>query len=153
MKAKDAHNRLASFEQALKSATLRLSELERLMQSLYEDKCNGTVPQTVFQTLMKKYEAERAEKAAALPELENKARAQRESTQDVKHWAEIIRRYTEITVLDEAILFELVDRIEVGNTQIVEGKRVCDIRVVYRYVGNVDTAMTAGRKARYDQAI
>ena len=153
MKAKDAHNRLASFEQALKSATLRLSELERLIQSLYEDKCNGTVPQTVFQTLMKKYEAERAEKAAALPELENKARAQRESTQDVKHWAEIIRRYTEITVLDEAILFELVDRIEVGNTQIVEGKRVCDIRVVYRYVGNVDTAMTAGRKARYDQAI
>lgn len=47
LKAKDQHSRLASLEQELKSSTLRLSELERLMQSLYEDKYNGTVPQTI----------------------------------------------------------------------------------------------------------
>ena len=47
-----------------------MAELERLMQNLYEDKCTGTIPQTVFQTLTRKYETERAEKAAAIPELE-----------------------------------------------------------------------------------
>ena len=30
---------------------------------------------------------------------------------------EVIRRYTEITALDESILFELVDRIEVGEAR------------------------------------
>ena len=40
-----------------------MAELERLMQNLYEDKCTGTIPQTVFQTLMRKYETERAEKS------------------------------------------------------------------------------------------
>ena len=54
----------------------------------------------------------------------------------------LIRQYTEITELDESILFELVDRIEVGETQKVGGQRICDLRVYYRYVGNVDAALT-----------
>ena len=49
--------------------------------------------------------------------------------------------YTEITELDESILFELVDRIEVGETKKVGGQRICDLRVYYRYVGNVDAAL------------
>jgi hypothetical protein len=118
-----------------------VNELEKLMQNLYEDKCKGTIPQTVFQTLMRKYEAERAEKAEAIPELTQKVKAQLENKQDAGRWTAIIRRYTEITGLDETILFELVDRIEVGDTQIVNGQRICDIRVFYRYVGNVDDAL------------
>lgn len=153
LKAKETHSRLASLEQELKSATARLSELEHLMQNLYEDKCSGAVPQTVFQTLMKKYEAERAEKAAALPELEKKVKEQHENRQDAGQWMDIISRYTEITALDESILFELVDRIEVGNTQIIDGQRVCDIRVFYRYVGNVDTAVEQERRAHYGKAM
>ena len=66
LKDKEAKSRLSSCEQELKTYTARLSELERLMQNLYEDKCAGTIPQTVFQTLMHKYEAERAEKSEAM---------------------------------------------------------------------------------------
>ena len=95
-------------------------ELERLMQSLYEDN-TAAMPQSVFQTLMRKYEAERAEKADALPELERKVKAGMENRQDAGRWTEIIRQYTEITKLDESILFALVDRIEVGEAQKVKG--------------------------------
>ncbi len=70
LKDKENRSRLSSYEQELKTATARVSELEKLMQNLYEDKCKGVIPQTVFQTLMQKYESERAEKAADLPELE-----------------------------------------------------------------------------------
>lgn len=153
LKAKETNSRLASLEQELKRSAARLSELERLMQNLYEDKCSGAVPQTVFQTLMKKYEAERAEKAAALPELERKVREQRENRQDAGRWTDIISRYTEITALDETILFELVDRIEVGDTKLIDGQRTCDIKVYYRYVGNVDAAVELERRGRYDKAV
>ena len=54
---------------------------------------------------------------------------------------EIIRRYTEIENLDETILFELVDRIEVGETEKRGSIRVCKVKVFYRYVGNVDDAL------------
>lgn len=153
LKAKETNSRLASLEQELKRSAARLSELERLMQNLYEDKCSGAVPQTVFQTLMKKYEAERAEKAAALPELERKVREQRENRQDAGRWTDIISRYTEITALDETILFELVDRIEVGDTKLIDGQRTCDIKVYYRYVGNVDAAVELERRGHYYKAV
>ena len=141
------------------------------MQNLYEDKCTGTIPQTVFQTLMRKYETERAEKASAIPELEQKVRAQLENRQDANRWMEAIRRYTAITapmmrvdiatlfpemcqrVLDESILFELVDRIEVGEARKVNGQRICDVKVVYRYVGSVDDALAQERLEAYEKAI
>ena len=120
---------------------------EWLLERLDLYKCRGVVPQTVFQTLMKTYEAERAQKAAVLPELEQKAKAQQENRNAVDRWLEIIRRYTEITELDETILFELVDRIEVGEARRENGVRICDIRVFYRYVGNVDDALNPKREA------
>ena len=141
LKDKEAKSRLSSCEQELKTYTARLSELERLMQNLYEDKCAGTIPQTVFQTLMHKYEAERAEKSEAIPELERKVKSYLENRTDADRWLTIICQYTEITELDESILFELVDRIEVGETKKVGGQRICDLRVYYRYVGNVDAAL------------
>ncbi len=143
MKEKESHSKISSYQQELSATSKRLSELEKLIQNLYEDKCRGTIPQSVFQTLMQKYEAERAEKAAALPELEAKVRAQMENRKDAGKWAEMIRKYTEITELDEAILFELVERIEVGDAVIIDGQRVCDVKVYYRYVGNIDDAALA----------
>ena len=74
LKEKESRTRLSSYEQELMTVTARISELEHLMQNLYEDKCTGTIPQTVFQTLMRKYEAERAEKTEQLPELERTTR-------------------------------------------------------------------------------
>ena len=66
-----------------------------------------------------------------------------ENREDAGKWAEMIRKYTEINELDEAILFELVERIEVGDTVIVDGQRVCDVKVYYRYVGNIDDVVTS----------
>ena len=153
LKEKEAHSRRVSCEQEFKAVKARLDELERLMQNLYEDKCTGSIPQSVFQTLMHRYEFERAEKAEALPELERKVKAGIENRQDAGRWTEIIRQYTEITKLDESILFALVDRIEVGEAQKVRGVRVRDVKVYYRYVGNVDEAIADERREAYEQAV
>ena len=147
MKEKEHHSRLASCEQELKVTVARVAELEKLMQNLYEDKCTGVIPQTVFQTLMKKYEAERAQKATNIPELEQKVKAQLENRHDAGQWAEIIQRSTEITELDETILFELVDRIEVGEAQKRGSTRIQNVKVFYRYVGCVDDALSQEREA------
>ena len=141
MKDKEQHSRRASHEQELRITAARVRELERLMQNLYEDKCSGVVPQTVFQTLMQKYETERAQTAAALPELERKVQEQLAHHQEIDRWISIIKQYTEIAALDESILFELVDRIEVSEAKKRGSVRYQDIKVCYRYVGYVDDAL------------
>ena len=151
MKDKEQDSLIVSCEQEMKVTAARVRELENLMGNLYKDKCSGLVPQAVFQTLMQTYEAERAQKAAMLPELEQKVKAQLENRHDAARWAEIIRRYAEITELDETILFELVERIEVGETKKIRGLRVRDVKVFYRYVGNVDGAMNT--EAQHEIAV
>ena len=140
MKDRENLTLAASCEQELKTASARVRELERLMQSLYEDKCAGVIPQPVFQTLMRKYEEERARKAALIPELEQKVKARREGQRDADRWAAIIRRYTELSDLDETILLELVEKIEVGESEQRGSINVRNVKVYYRYVGNVDDA-------------
>ena len=56
----------------------------------------------------------------------------------------IIRRYAEIAELDETILFELVERIEVGESEKRGSLRILNVKIFYRYVGNVDVAVNAG---------
>ena len=128
MKDKEQNSRLASWEQELKVTAARVRELEKLMESLYKDKYDGVIPASVFQTLMQRYETERAQKAAAIPDLERKVQEQRMKQNDASRWANLIQKYSELTELDETILLELVERIEIGETQIQNGIRFRDVR-------------------------
>ncbi len=142
-KEKESNGLFSAYQSELTATVKRLAELEKLMQSLYEDKFKGTIPESVFTTLMQKYEAERSEKSTALPELQAKLISHSDNRADAQKWAEIIRQYTEITLLDESILFELVERIEVGEAKKIDGQRICDIKIYYRFVGNVDDAVVS----------
>ena len=44
-------------------------------------------------------------------------------------------------------------RIEVGEARKVNGQRICDVKVVYRYVGSVDDALAQERQEAYEKAI
>lgn len=149
LKESEQQGFIASAEQELKAVINRLAELEKLTQSLYEDKCNGDVPQGVFQMLMQKYETERSSKTALLPELQARVKARQGVRQEVDCWLGLIRQYTELKQLDESILFELVDRIEVGELEQTPVGPMRDVKVVYRYVGNVDECLFAAEGVAY----
>ena len=138
LKNHEQQSRKASCEQELKHTTKRINELASLMQNLYEDKVSGVIPESVFMTLIQKYEQERADKTAILPVLQEKVDSLLKETMNAEEWVKMIEKYTAIETLNSAILCELVDRIEVSEAQRINGKRVCDIKVFYRYVGNVD---------------
>ena len=151
MKDKERCSRLTSCQQELRAVTARLRELEKLMDSLYKDRFDGLVPQSVFSMLMQKYEKERTQKAALVPALERKVHEQRTWKDDSERWVSLIQKYTEGTELDETILLELVERIEVGESQIQNCVRVRDVKVFYRYVGNVDAAMNP--EVQHDETV
>ena len=51
-------------------------------------------------------------------------------------------------------MFELVDRIEVGESVRRGSLRIRDVKLYYRYVGNVDEAMReAATEVQHDEAV
>ena len=45
--------------------------------------------------------------------------------------------YAEIKELDRIILTELIEKITVGEARIVDGKKIIDVTIYYRFIGRV----------------
>jgi hypothetical protein len=147
-----ATSTLALHKQELRHISVRLAELGKLIQSLYEDRVKGTVPETVFQSLIAKYEAERLEKQDRADILSRQVSEGDRDWSDVTEWANRIRRYAQLQTLTAETLLELIDRIDVGAATMENNRRVCNITVYYRFVEKVD--LSALRlEANYEQAV
>lgn len=142
---------LALHRQELKHLTSRLAELDKLIQCLYEDRVKGTVPETVFRSLMEKYEQERLDKKDRAVILEQRISECHQDWSDVSEWASIIKRHVNLESLSAETLLELIDRIEVSAATVENNVRVCNITVYYRFVEKIDLSELK-LEANYGQA-
>jgi len=110
------------------------AEMERLTQSLYEEKVLGSVPEAVFKSLMAKYEAEREEKTALIQELSVKLSQTAKDEHDIEVCLQSIRKYVAVETLDHEMLLELVNYIEVGECKQLGEQKYRDIVIHYNLV-------------------
>lgn len=127
----------AAMEKSAKALRKRLAELERLIQSVYEDKVLGKIPEEICVRLMAGYQTEQGEKRAQLESVEKKLEEYRKVQEDVREWAALIRSYRDADILDRDMLLRLVDRIEVGETRMVDGEKEREVRICYKFVGDI----------------
>ena len=128
---------IAATKKSVKAVRKRLTELERLVQSTYEDKVKGLIPEAVCIELLNKYQTERAEKAARLEELERRIEDSQTIQNDVQEWVSLIRQYRNLESLDRETLLRLIDKIEIGEQRIVDGLKEREIRIYYKFVGYI----------------
>ncbi|MDE7133390.1 MAG: DUF4368 domain-containing protein, partial [Lachnospiraceae bacterium] len=105
--------------------------------STYEDKVLGKIPEALCVRLMSGYQSEQEEKSAQLKELEKKLAEQRKVTEDVQEWADLIRQYRDADLLDRDMLLKLIERIEVSEACVVNGQKERQIRICYKFAGNI----------------
>lgn len=98
---------------------------------------SGTIPQSAFDRLIQKYEAEHLEleeKAATMKIMvENTAKAK----DDVDQWIEIMKGYMKSGEIDRPLLISLIDTITIGEVHEENGEKVRDIRIKYNFVGEI----------------
>jgi len=128
----------AVYQNELDGHQKQVAKLDALIESLYEDKVAGLVPDSLFKRQVQKYEQERAERTKAIAMLEKRLCAIIPPATDVSVRANLIDQHAGPEIIGAETLAFLVDRIIVGETQLIDGERVCDIRVIYNYVGDAD---------------
>ena len=128
----------AAYQSELEAHKKQVAKLDLLIENLYEDKVTGVVPDSLFRRHIQKYEQDRAERLQSLETLEQRIRNIRENADSVSSWAKLIKLYTKLDTLDSETLLLLIDRIIVGETQVIDRKKVCDIQIIYNYVGDID---------------
>lgn len=123
--------------QEIASLRRRVQELEQMTAKLYEDKVSGTITEATFLMLIEKSEQERIQKSDRLDALLSEAGKVQQELSDLQKWTALIRKYLNLTKLDRNTVDELIDRIEVSEATVVDGKRHQNIKIFYRFVGAV----------------
>ena len=115
-----------SDEKQLKACYDRLAELDKLIQTAFEEKVLNNMPESVCANLIDKYQKERA---AALEEVSKiKKRLTEEGKDDVEEYVRRLKKYVNCEELTRETCMQLINFITVGEKN-VDGER--DIHIYY----------------------
>jgi len=129
---------LVTYRRELKACEDRLLRLDNIITTLYEDRVNRVITDTMFSALVKKYEGEREEKAETVKILRCRIEACEQGSGDISEWIKHIRKYIGLETLSQKALLELIERIDVFEAEKVNGQRVCKINITYRFIENAN---------------
>jgi len=113
----------------------RLTVLDRMLKMLYEDYACEKLEIGNYQKLLAEYQAEQKtlnEQLKAVNAELSKESDQSENLRKLKETAEQFLNFEELTT---NMLHQLIDRIEIGHTEIIDGKKRKNINIVYRFIG------------------
>lgn len=112
--------------------TVRIGELEVIIGKLYEDNALGRITTDRYQKLLDTYEAEQKELTGKRDGLQKELAVQKKKADETERFLQLIAGYKDIQELTAPMLNELIDRIEVGTKQTIDGVKNQEIRIVYK---------------------
>ena len=116
----------------------RISELDRIIQQLYEDRVSGALSAERFAKLSGGYEKEQEELKQSAKELQAIVNTIETQAVNVQNFLKIVRKYTAPTELTPALLREFVEKIVVHAPDKSSGHRTQRIDVHYNFIGEID---------------
>ena len=116
-------------------AKRRISEIDGLIQKLYEDNAKGKLSDERYATLSMAYEEEQRNLKAALPEMEVYLESETDKAENLQRFIDRVKRLTEIQELTPELVHEFIDRIVVYAPKYLDGKRYQVVDVHYSGVG------------------
>lgn len=125
-------------EGELQKAIVRNDTVSRLYEKLYEDNATGKVSDEWFMQLSHKYEVERLELKARIATLRKKLSESGQRQQERENFILAVRRFMQMEHLTAPLLRELIDHIDVFETEGTGKNRTQRIVIYYRFAGYVE---------------
>ena len=124
-------------EKEYAEAKARLEEIDRIINQLYEDKVSGHLSAERFSKMLTNYEAEQETLRTRCETLQVQITAARTTSDNAKQFIRVVRKFTEMQELTPEIVATLIDRIEIGQAQVIDGVKKQEIKIIYNFIGNI----------------
>ena len=135
---KDALAEQKMLQDELQRSIARNEAVARLFEKLYEDNASGKVTDEWFMQLSHKYEVERMTLKQKINDLQIKLHDMDHHRKGRDRFVSIVRKLLEMEIITPAILRELIDRIEVYESQGTGKDKTQRIAIYYRFVGYLE---------------
>ncbi len=126
---------LRESKKELGKAQERLKKIDAIVKKLYEDNADGKISDERFAKMIASYETEQQELECRSEELKVIIAQSSDSIEGANRFVSQVRKYTDIKELSAGLIREFVDKIYVSEKQVVDGKKVQKIRILWNCIG------------------
>ena len=113
----------------------RVSEIDNLIQRIYEDNANGKLSDKRYATMSMSYEKEQQELKESIPIMEEYLSTETDKTENLQRFIDKVKRITEIKELTPELIHEFIEKIVVSSPRYLDGKRYQIVDVYYNGIG------------------
>jgi len=125
-------------------AMTRISELDKLIESSYEDKVLGKIPEEICIRLLEKYQAERNELESKITEYNKRSELESQDERDAAEFIRRLRKYSNAEELTREMCLELIEYVTVDENNKSDKDRPREIHIYYKLL---DTKLNDKRNA------
>ena len=129
---------LASAIEEKEVAEKRIVALDKIIQSLYEDKVSGKLSEERYIKMSDNYEAEQKELTEKVKILKAEIEKAQTKYDNIQKFMAIVKRYSDFEELTPEILRAFVDKIIIYEKQKVDGHIRHTIEIVYNFVEAIE---------------
>ncbi len=129
-------------ETELQKAIARSNTVSQLYEKLYEDNVIGKVSDEWFVELSHKYEKERMDLKAKIADTRYKIEELKNNNSEYEKFISAIRRFMQMDNLTSPLLRELIDHIDIFETEGTGKSRTQRIVIYYRFIGYIELPNT-----------
>lgn len=116
----------------------RVTELNTLIQKVYEDNVNGKLSDKRFEVLSAGYEREQAELEQSIEALQAELDGLHADSERVDKFIAIVKRYTDFTELTPAMITEFIEKILVHEADKSSGEREQQVDIYLNFIGKFE---------------
>lgn len=137
--SRDVNKEISRLEKELKKAEIRLSELERYLKSIYEDKVKGEITPEQFKFLLSQYTSEKTDKEKTADEINAQINEWKSKTINTDEFLKIVDEYTEITELNQEVVNAFIDKIVVHERSDPHKRKgyTQEVDVYFNFIGKL----------------
>ena len=128
---------LSSQRRELEESEKRILTLDKLIQSLFEEKVAGSLSDERFRKLTSAYEQEQTELENRVKMLRAELSEASEKSDNIEKFMRLVNRYTDVPELTLEIVKEFIYRIIVHQAEKVDGHRTQQVEIIYNCVGAI----------------
>lgn len=125
-------------ESELQKAIARSNTVSQLYEKLYEDNVIGKVSDEWFVELSHKYEKERMDLKAKIADTRHQIEELKNTNSEYEKFISAIRRFMQMDNLTSPLLRELIDHIDIFETEGTGKSRTQRIVIYYRFIGYIE---------------
>lgn len=125
-------------QQAVEQSTRRISEIDRLIEKVFEQNAAGILSDERFSKMLQSYEKEQKALIQEAADSQQTLQEAKQKVTDLRLLLRTLRELTDITELTPTLINSLVERIEVHNSDKSSGHSHVKVDIFFTAVGMID---------------